>query len=71
MTKLREYRIKRGWTQEKLAQLVGVDRTFISNLEYGKATPSLHVAYKLAKVFNTTIDDLFSDILEPFEAIKH
>lgn len=71
MTKLREYRLKKGLSQQKLAQMVGVERSFISELEYGKATPSLHVAHKLARVFDTTIDDLFSDILEPFEAIKH
>lgn len=59
-TKIKEYRISHGYSQEKLAGLVGVRRETMVFLEKGKYNPSLRLAHRTAKVLNTTTDDLFS-----------
>ena len=46
-------------TQEKLAQLSGCTRQTIIALEAGKYTPSLSLAFKLARAFNRQIEDVF------------
>ena len=54
-TKLKEYREAKGLKQADLAELVGV----IVNLEKGKYNPSLKLAMDIAKVFHTTVEELF------------
>jgi DNA-binding XRE family transcriptional regulator len=63
-TRIKEYRAKYGFTQEILAQKVGVSRETINYLEKGKYNPSLKLAFSIAKVLKTTIDDLFIFIIE-------
>ncbi|MCD6478563.1 MAG: helix-turn-helix transcriptional regulator [Candidatus Diapherotrites archaeon] len=58
-TRIRELRAKYNMTQEELAKKVGVRRETIVFLEKGKYNPSLKLAYKVAKVLNTTIEELF------------
>lgn len=58
-TKIKEYRAKHNIKQEELAILVGVRRETIGNLENGKYNPSLKLAMDIAKVFNTTVEELF------------
>jgi putative transcriptional regulator len=60
ITKIKEFRISKGFSQEKLATLVGVRRETMVFLEKGKYNPSLRLAYRTAKLLNTTIDELFS-----------
>ncbi len=47
-------------TQQKLAEQVGVTRQTIMSIEKGKYSPSLELAFRMAQVFNTTIDEVFS-----------
>lgn len=58
-TKLKEYREAKGLKQADLAELVGVRRETIVNLEKGKYNPSLKLAMDIAKVFHTTVEELF------------
>lgn len=58
-TRIREFRSKLGWSQEKLAQEVGVSRETISYLEKGKYNPSLKLAIYVAKALNSSINELF------------
>lgn len=58
-TKLKEYREAKGLKQADLAELVGVRRETIANLEKGKYNPSLKLAMDIAKVFHTTVEELF------------
>jgi len=51
-------RAKAELTQEKLAELSGVSAKHITKIENMKATPSIYIVYKIAKVFNTSIDEL-------------
>ncbi len=46
-------------SQQKLAEKTGVSRQTINAIELGKYTPSLDLAYKIALVFNVTIDEVF------------
>jgi putative transcriptional regulator len=59
-TKIKELREKRNLTQEALAEKVDVTRQTILFLEKGKYNPSLRLAYKIAKVLNSKIEDVFS-----------
>ena len=58
-TRIKEYRARYNMTQEELARRVGVRRETIVFLEKGKYNPSLKLAYRIAKVFNTPIEDIF------------
>lgn len=46
-------------TQEELAKIVGVTRQTIISIEQGKYIASLPLAFKIAKVFNVTVEDIF------------
>lgn len=59
-TLLREYRAAREMKQGDLADLVGVRRETIIRLEKGQYNPSLKLAMDIAKVFGTTVEELFS-----------
>ena len=62
--RIKEYRAKYDMKQEELANLVGVRRETIGNLEKGKYNPSLVLAWNIAKVFKTTIEEIFT--VEPW-----
>ncbi len=59
-TKIKELREKRNLTQEALAEKVDVTRQTILFLEKGKYNPSLRLAYRIARVLNSKIEDVFS-----------
>lgn len=58
--KIKEYRARFNMKQEDLANLVGVRRETIGNLEKGKYNPSLALAWNIAKVFGVTIEEIFT-----------
>ena len=58
-TRIKELRARYNLTQEDLAKRVGVRRETIVFLEKGKYNPSLKLAYDVAKVLKTKIDELF------------
>ena len=58
--RIKEYRAKYDMKQEDLAKLVGVRRETIGNLEKGRYNPSLVLAWNIAKVFNVSIEDIFT-----------
>ena len=57
--KIKDLRKEHSVTQEDLAVAVGVTRQTIISLENGKYNASLQLAYKIAKYFNTTIEEVF------------
>lgn len=63
-TKIHEYRKDRNMQQTELAELVGVRRETIGNLENGKYNPSLKLAMDIAKVFDCKVEDIFTFIEE-------
>lgn len=58
-TKIKEYRKKHSIKQDELAKLVGVRRETIVHLENNRYNPSLKLAMDIAKVFGTTVEELF------------
>ena len=58
-TKIQELRKERRISQEELANAVGVTRQTITSLECEKYTASLVLAYKIAKYFGLTIEEVF------------
>jgi putative transcriptional regulator len=52
-------RAGRGWSQADLAEMLGVSRQTIISIEKGKYDPSLPVAFRIAQVFDTTIEAVF------------
>jgi len=58
---LEELRRQRAIRQEDLAQALGVSRQTVISLEKGKYNPSLALAFKLARYFNLSIEDIFDD----------
>lgn len=57
--RLEELRRQRGVTQEELADAMAVSRQTIGSLENGRYNPSIQLAYKLARYFALTIEDIF------------
>ena len=51
-------RVKNGFTQEKLAELVEVSTKHITKIENAKVTPSIFLIYKIAEALNVSIDTL-------------
>jgi len=58
-TRMKELRAKYDLTQEELANKVGVRRETIVFLERGKYNPSLKLAYDIAKILESKIEDVF------------
>ena len=58
-TKIKEHRARSNMKQGELAELVGVRRETIIRLEKGLYNPSLKLAMDIAKVFNTTVEEMF------------
>jgi putative transcriptional regulator len=57
--KLRVLRAERSWSQADLADQVGVSRQTINAIETGKYDPSLPLAFKLARLFELSIEIIF------------
>lgn len=67
-TKIPELRKERKLSQEELATAVGVTRQTITSIEVGKYVASLPLAYKIARYFGLSIEEVFdfSEIEEEF-----
>jgi putative transcriptional regulator len=57
--RLKVMRAERNWSQQELGMRAGVSRQAINAVETGKFDPSLPLAMKLARVFDTTVEALF------------
>lgn len=57
--RLAELRAHHGWTQQELADRAEVSRQTIISLEGGRYNPSILLAFRLAHLFEVTIEDLF------------
>jgi len=58
--RIKELRSARGWTQEELAQAVGVSRQSINSIERDRYVPSLALALTFARVFDCSTDQIFT-----------
>lgn len=60
--RVREMRLERGWTQVEMAEMFGLDRSYVSEIETGKKDPSLRVLKTIADGFKMSL----SQFLEKF-----
>jgi putative transcriptional regulator len=59
--RLRVLRAERGWSQADLADRLQVSRQSVNAIETGRFDPSLPLAFKLARLFESAIEQIFSD----------
>ena len=59
--RLRVLRAERGWSQQDLADRLEVSRQSVNAIETGKYDPSLPLAFRLARVFESPIESIFSE----------
>jgi putative transcriptional regulator len=63
--RVKEFRSERGWTQQQLAETVGVSRQSINSIERNRYIPSLELALTFSKVFGSSTDEIFRLEIEP------
>lgn len=56
---LRALRVEQGWTQGTLADRLDVSRQTVNALETGKYDPSLPLAFRIARLFDRSIEQIF------------
>ena len=54
-------RTERGWSQGELAEQLGVSRQTVNAVETERYEPSLSLAFKIARLFDERIEDIFDD----------
>lgn len=59
--RLKVLRAERDWSQAELAGRLGVSRQAVNAIETGKHDPSLPLAFRLARLFDTRIEEIFDD----------
>jgi putative transcriptional regulator len=59
MNALREIRIKNQLTQQELANQLGVTQRYVAFVEKGERTPSLDIAFKMAAILRSSVEDIF------------
>lgn len=57
--KVKEFRKSAGWTQADLGERLNVSRQTVVAIEKGKYDPSLPLAFQIAKIFESKIEELF------------
>ncbi|HEV2578186.1 MAG TPA: helix-turn-helix transcriptional regulator [Acidobacteriaceae bacterium] len=59
--RLKDLRAERGWSQAALADKLEVSRQSVNAIETGKYDPSLPLAFRIARIFGKTIEEIFSE----------
>ena len=59
--RIRVLRAERRWSQAELAERIGVSRNSINAIENGRHDPSLPLAFRIAKAFELSVDQVFED----------
>ncbi len=68
--RIKDFRKRRGWTLEELAQRTNCSPGFISQLEHGKAAPSITTLYGIAEVLDIKITDFFPETIHPPKVVR-
>ena len=59
--RLRVLRAERGWSQQDLAERLGVSRQSVNAIETGRYDPSLPLAFRIADLFDLVIEEIFEN----------
>lgn len=65
---IQRHRNNKGWSQEYLAEMTGLHRTYISQLERGLKSPSVRVLNHITNALNLTMSEFFRDVEESLSA---
>lgn len=63
--RLRVLRAERAWSQAELGGQLDVSRQAVNAIETGKYDPSLPLAFKIARLFDQSIEEIFDDEIDP------
>lgn len=66
--RVRELRLKAGWTQEQLAEAAGITTTYTSDLERGTKVPSLTIVLRISRAFRVSVGELLREFT--MEAVR-
>lgn len=69
--RLKVLRAERDWTQATLADALDVSRQTVNAIETGKYDPSLTLAFRIARLFSLTIEDVFQDDEQDGDNFNH
>ena len=58
-SRLRVLRAERGWSQQELADRLGVSRQTVNAIETGRYNPTLPLAFRIARTFGALVEDVF------------
>ena len=58
-SRLRVLRAERGWSQQELADQLGVSRQTVNAIETGRYDPSLPLAFRIARAFDASVEEVF------------
>ena len=56
---IKQYRIKKGYTQEYIANELKISLRYYQNIEYGKSIPNVHLGLKLSDILGVSPKDIF------------
>ena len=59
---IKQIREKKGWSQDKLSEVSGLHRTYISGIERGVRNPTVHIVQQISLAFSVHITELFKDV---------
>ncbi|MGZ5441473.1 MAG: helix-turn-helix domain-containing protein [Thermoanaerobaculia bacterium] len=59
--RVRQLRLKAGWTQEQLAEAAGITTTYTSDLERGTKVPSLTIVLRISRAFRVSVAELLRE----------
>ena len=71
MSKIRDLRLAKGWTQEELGQMLNVQKAAVSKYEKGRVTPSNEVLKKISAIFNVSTDYLLDNKVSSTAPVYH
>ena len=67
--RLKVLRAERDWSQADLAQRLEISRQSVNAIETGKYDPSLPLAFRIARLFELPIEQIFSDEIQPASSL--
>lgn len=72
--RVKEFRLKKGWSQEELATSLGIRRQAVYDIESGRYLPNTGIALQLARIFSCRVEELFVEssapVIEPVHVVK-
>ena len=59
---IKRIRVQKGWSQDKLSEVSGLHRTYISGIERGVRNPTVDIVQQISQAFVVHISELFKDV---------